>query len=148
MTEKIISHFPQDRPRQSVSYLPGINATVLRGKADADFEDLAFVIGKLPGIGLFLNLLKGGLDGVVYLDLNDVDILSGLEQDVNTTIGGGFLHLYILSHEFQDDVHRILEILLRISLDLIVLPGKKNFHPLHEIIRFTSQTECTGGYYH
>ena len=26
--------------------------------------------------------LKGGIDGVVYLDLNDVDILSGLEQDV------------------------------------------------------------------
>ena len=95
----------------SFSYLPGIDATTLRREADAEFEDLAFVVSKPTGIGLFLNLLKGGLGGIVYLDLNDVDILPGLEQDINPAIGGSLLHFYILSHELQDDVHRILEIL-------------------------------------
>lgn len=67
----------------SFSYLPGIDATILRGEEDADFEDLAFVVSKPVGIGLFLNLLKGGLGSIVYLDLNDVDILPGLEPEVH-----------------------------------------------------------------
>ncbi len=52
----------------SFSYLPGIDATILRSEADADFEDLAFVISKPAGIDLFLNLLKGGL-GVPASDI-------------------------------------------------------------------------------
>ena len=127
----------------SFSYLPGIDATILRSEADADFEDLAFVVSKPAGIGLFLNLLKGGLGGIVYLDLNDVDILPGLEQDVNPAIGGSLLHFYILSHELQNDVHRILEILLRISLNLIAGLGKERLQLLHKALG-VSASDITG----
>ena len=121
--------------RQWLFYnFPVLDAAVFRRKADPDFEKPTFVARKAAGIGLVFNLLQSGLHGVVGLDFYDVDILLGLEQDVNPAIGSGLLYLDIFSHEFQDDVHGILEIFLRITLNLITGLGKERFQSLHEAL--------------
>lgn len=61
---------------------PVLNPPGCGGEAYADLEEFSLVADKRPCIALVLNLLQGRFGGVVNLQLDDVDVVPGLEQQV------------------------------------------------------------------
>ena len=75
--------------------LPVLNATGLRGEADADFDNFPAVRKIGSGILSLINLTESLLGGVIILQLDDIDIVFGIDHYVYSAVGG--LHLRSVS---------------------------------------------------
>jgi len=75
--------------------LPAVDAAVGGREVDADFEYPPRVVGERPCVAPLLDLCEGLVRGGVGLDLDDVDVVAGLDQDVDPAVGGRALRLHI-----------------------------------------------------
>ena len=105
------------------------------GEVDADFEYPPAVVGERTGVASLLDLGQGLIRSGVSLDFDDVDVVFGLDEDVYAAVGCRALRFDIFPHQLDDDVHRVLEILLAVGLDLVVCPGEEGVEASHEAFR-------------
>ena len=105
--------------------LPTVDAAVCGGEVHADSEHSSRVVGERAGVAFLFDLREGVVRGGVGLDLYDVDVVLGLDEDVDAAVGGRALCLDIFSHQLDDDVYRVLEVFLAVALDLVVCPGEE-----------------------
>ena len=76
--------------------LPVLNAPVGSGKVHSNPEYFTRIVGERLCIAFLIDLRQSGFSRTVYLKLNYVDIISGLEQEIDTEI----THIGLRAHEF------------------------------------------------
>ncbi len=114
--------------------LPAVDAAVCGGEVHTDSEHSSRVVGERAGVAFLFDLREGFVRGGVGLDLDDVDVVLGLDEDVDAAVGGRALCLDIFPHQLDDDVHRVLEVFLAVALDLVVCPGEEGVQTGHEAL--------------
>ena len=103
-----------------------------RREVHADFEQLAGVFGKRCGVSLFVYLPQRIRGTPVQLDFYHVDIIGGLDQQVDTAAVCGVLNLHVKAEHLEQDVHRILEIDLHLAHHLVTVVCKQRLQAFKE----------------
>ena len=100
---------------------PLLDIAGLGREVHADLEDLPIVSGERWGVAFLLDLPQGLLGGSVELELHDIYIAIGLQDEVYTPVRGMVLHLRVQADQLEDDEEDVPVMQLRVSLRL--LPG-------------------------
>ena len=112
--------------------LPAVNGVGLGGEVDAEFDDLLAGGEERLVVAFFLYLLEGDFRRLVALELDDIDIFVGVENDVYAAARCVILGLDIESHHLEHHRHRVLEVEFEVSLDFVVVAGEEGCEAGHE----------------
>ena len=101
----------------SAYHLPVVDSTRLRGEVYADFVESARVCHVGTGVALVLDLLQGGGSRAVQLELEDVDVVVGLDDAVYPSLALLLLRVHdVKAHQPQDKVERVMKVTLPFPL--------------------------------
>ena len=104
----------------------------LGGEVDAEFDDLLAGGEERLVVALFLYLLESDFRRLVTLELDDIDIFVGVENDVYAAARCVVLSLDIESHHLEHHRHRVLEVKFEVALDFVVIAGKECGETCHK----------------
>ena len=93
-----------------ICYFPLRDAAGCRGEIDAYLVDDAAIALEGLGILLRLYLLKGCIGTLVYLQLKNVDVIGGLDEDVHATVGRMTLHIDIETEKPEPGPKGVLQV--------------------------------------
>lgn len=104
----------------------------LGGEVGPDPEDLPAVGEEGPVVAFLVDLVQGVVGILVTLELQDIDEFVCLDEGVDASVGGVALDLYLLAHQLEHHVHRVLEVELVIAHDLVVHVGEERREAAHQ----------------
>ena len=103
-----------DKNRTFSPYQPPLDIPGLGGEIRADLENLPVVSGEGQGVAFLVDLPQSLLCGSVQLELHDIDVAVGLQDEVDASVRGVVFHLRVQPDQLEDDEEDVSVMQLRV----------------------------------